>query len=119
MKLIDADALDECKELMTDINGNAVYAVKMSDIRCLLSALEQQPCDDTISREMALKECYDIAVDGERYRVIQEETLLGLPSVAVRQTEITLESAIDYLHKIGWIQEHDRILIERQKGGKE
>lgn len=28
------------------------------------------------------------------------------------QTEITLESAIDYLHKIGWMQEHDRILTE-------
>ncbi len=26
------------------------------------------------------------------------------------EPEITLEIAIDYLHKIGWIQEHDRIL---------
>jgi len=46
-----------------------------------IKALEQEPCEDAISREMALKECYDIVVDGERYRVIQEETLLGLPSV--------------------------------------
>ena len=37
--------------------------------------------DDAISREMALKECHDIVVEGERYRVIQEETLLGLPPV--------------------------------------
>ncbi len=42
---------------------------------------EQEPCDDAISREMALKECYDIVVGGELYRVIQEETLLGLPPV--------------------------------------
>jgi hypothetical protein len=28
------------------------------------------------------------------------------------QSKITLESAIDYLHKIGWMQEHDRILTE-------
>jgi hypothetical protein len=28
------------------------------------------------------------------------------------QPEITLESAIDYLHSIGWMQEHDRILTE-------
>ena len=40
-----------------------------------------EPCDDAISREMALKECHDIVIEGERYRVIQEETLLGLPSV--------------------------------------
>ena len=46
-----------------------------------IKALEQEPCDDAISREMALKECHDIVVEGERYRVIQEETLLGLPPV--------------------------------------
>lgn len=32
-----------------------------------------------------------------------------LPSA---QQEITLESAIDYLHDIGWMQEHDRIMAE-------
>lgn len=32
-----------------------------------------------------------------------------LPSA---QPEITLESAIDYLHSIGWMQEHDRVLTE-------
>ena len=43
--------------------------------------IEQESCDDAISRDMALKECHDIVVEGERYRVIQEETLLGLPPV--------------------------------------
>lgn len=33
--LISRQALDEIKELMTDINGDTVYAVKMSDIRQL------------------------------------------------------------------------------------
>ena len=33
MRLIDADAIDECEELMTDIKGDTVYAVRMSDIR--------------------------------------------------------------------------------------
>lgn len=32
-----------------------------------------------------------------------------LPSA---QPEITLESAIDYLYSIGWMQEHDRIMVE-------
>ena len=49
--------------------------------------LRQTECNDAISREAALKECYDIVIDGERYRVIQEETLLGLPPVTVQQTE--------------------------------
>ena len=47
--------------------------------------LEQQPCEDAVSREAALKECHNIVVDGERYRVIQEETLLELPPVTPQQ----------------------------------
>ena len=31
------------------------------------------------------------------------------------QPEITLESAIDYLHSIGWMQEHDRVLSSAQQ----
>lgn len=45
-----------------------------------------ESCDDAISREMALKECHDIVVEGERYRVIQEETLLGLPPVRPQES---------------------------------
>ena len=37
-----------------------------------------------------------------------ETRLMSLPA----QPEITLESAIDYLHSIGWMQNHDRILTE-------
>ena len=33
------------------------------------------------------------------------------------QPEITLESAIDYLHSIGWMQEHDRVLSSAQPEG--
>ena len=72
--------------------------------------LDLEPCEDAVSRQDVL----DLVV-GE----ISHETYEGiyeLPSVTVRQNEITLESAIDYLHKIGWMQEHDRILSERQTG---
>lgn len=34
------------------------------------------------------------------------------PKMPSAQPEITLESAIDYLHSIGWMQEHDRVLTE-------
>ena len=37
------------------------------------------------------------------------EVIEALPSA---QPGITLESAIDYLHSIGWMQEHDRTLTE-------
>ena len=41
------------------------------------------------------------------------DDLEDLPSA---QPEITLESAIDYLHSIGWMQEHDKALTERKTG---
>lgn len=33
MRLIDADSLEECKEIMTTIDGESKYAVRMDDIR--------------------------------------------------------------------------------------
>lgn len=45
------------------------------------------------------------------------DAVIALPSA---QPEITLEQAIDRLHELGWMQEHDRILTEsaqeRKKG---
>ena len=38
--------------------------------------------------------------------------VLALETVSSAQPGITLESAIDYLHSIGWMQEHDRTLTE-------
>ena len=39
--LISRQAVDEIKELMTDINGDTVYAVRMSDIRQLPSVTQK------------------------------------------------------------------------------
>ena len=79
--------------------------------------------NDLISRQAALDLAKDIIVptkDGGvyRHRCIDPDEIRELPSA---QPEITLESAIDYLHSIGWMQEHDRILTEsaqpeRKKG---
>ncbi len=41
--LISLEDVEECKELMTDINGNTVYAVRMSDIRQLPPVKPQEP----------------------------------------------------------------------------
>lgn len=50
-----------------------------------IEALEQQPCEDAISREQAIKECYSIPIDGETFDVVQVETLMGLPPVTPKQ----------------------------------
>lgn len=51
-----------------------------------------------------------------RYKEAEEyeEIIKRLTSLPSAQPKITLESAIDYLHSIGWMQEHDRILEEPQ-----
>lgn len=75
-ELIKALSQEPTDRIEYGTDGNA-YKLWISNGK----EFEQEPCDDAISREMALKECHDIVIDGERYRVIQEETLLGLPPV--------------------------------------
>lgn len=62
---------------------------------------------DTIDRQESIdalmEEFKRIPTNAIRAKNIIE----GLPSA---QPEITLESAIDYLCSIGWMQEHDRIM---------
>ena len=74
----------------------------MSDLISRKAAL------DTLNGTITLKNSDDtIAVRDYIHQV--ESKLNNLPPA---QPEITLESAIDYLHAIGWMQEHDRIMVE-------
>lgn len=41
--------------------------------------------DDLISRKMAINEAYPIIIDGEKFDVIQVETLMGLPPAHLKQ----------------------------------
>ena len=76
--------------------------------------------DDTIYRQAAIdaiRAFYDEFIVYDNGKSI-EDLISELPSA---QPGITLESAIDYLHSIGWMQEHDRTLTEsaqpeRKKG---
>lgn len=64
---------------------------------------------DLISRQAAIDAYGDWYVEEgteEGFIGTVKQLLEGLPSAP----EITLESAIKYLHSIGWMQEHDRIL---------
>ena len=42
---------------------------------------------DLIDRQVALKEAYDVMIDGEMFSVVQVETLLGLPSAEPRWSD--------------------------------
>lgn len=71
---------------------------------------------DCISRQAVEEIITDIrdCISVEGYCAILER-LKKLPPVNPKQTEITLESAIDYLHSIGWLQKHDKELTEGVK----
>ena len=45
--------------------------------------------------------------------------MMAIKQLPSAQPEITLESAIDYLHSIGWMQEHDELMYKQgYKHGK-
>lgn len=81
-----------------------------------IKALEIEPVGDCISRQTAI----DDAHSQIWYRLnpnMKERIdtwLVNLPSVTPK-SEITLEQAIDRLHELGWIQEHDKVLTENSK----
>lgn len=73
---------------------------------------------ELISRQAALEaaikadmENHNGILSEKRARVFEEHISI-LPTV---QPEITHEQAIDYLHKTGWLQSHDRILTEHEQ----
>lgn len=64
---------------------------------------------DLISRRAAIEAVGYYSLHSGDKLLFADNTLKELPSA---QPEITLESAIDYLNSIGWMQEHDRIMAE-------
>lgn len=73
---------------------------------------------DTISRQAVLRLLYSLPPEEAMTKALLTQSVQQMDAA---QSEITLESAIDYLHSIGWMQEHDRILTEsaqpeRKKG---
>ena len=71
--------LKEHKITFQHDNGWATSTLKAIDMA--IEALSAEPCDDCISREQAIKECFQIHIDGETFDVVQVETLMGVPSV--------------------------------------
>ena len=76
---------------------------------------------DLIDRQAAI-DAFDCSISGvpfesaiyvSEYADKMMSRIKALPSA---QPEITLESAIDYLHSIGWMQAHDMVLTERKTG---
>lgn len=93
---------DTCPFLGKEVNGNVERGGKPNG--CPLIDVTDTNVGDLISRAEALDAMLKAGTrDGAEWAV------RILPSA---QPEITLESAIDYLHSIGWMQEHDRVLTE-------
>ena len=85
-EMTNKEAIEELKAIKSEYSNKAFEDSRLmrSEIKALdvaIKALEQEPSGDLISREQALKECHKIVIDGDVYGVVQEETLLGLPSV--------------------------------------
>ena len=80
------EAIKHCEKVASRCTTNRFCAEEHRQLAEWLKELKaykgQQPCEDCISREMAMKECYTIHDDyGERFDVVQLETLEGLPPV--------------------------------------
>ena len=67
---------------------------------------------DAISRQAALNCLTATGLKKYDFILNARMKIKALPPVTPMQTEITLESAIDYLHSIGWMQKHDKELTE-------
>lgn len=52
---ISREDVEECKELMTDINGDTVYAVRMSDIRQLPSVTQKSKTGHWINHILSIE----------------------------------------------------------------
>ena len=98
--LISRQAFDEIKELMTDINGDTVYAVRMSDIRQLPS-VNPQPYEDAISRQEVLENAFKIYThECGLVEVVGVATIKELPPVKPQEP------------KIGhWIEKDDNLYV--------
>ena len=70
---------------------------------------------DLINRQaaIAVADASDyVGLSVEDVKKVTDEVVKGLKRLPSAQPEITLESAVDYLHSIGWMQEHDRKMYD-------
>ena len=95
----------------TDSKGGAVE-VSMGDLISRAAAIDAiEHITSSMSVCVNTDECHGM-------KRMQRQAVIELANLPSAKPEITLESAIDYLHSIGWMQAHDRTLTEsaRKKG---
>lgn len=63
--VISLKDMEECKELMTDINGDTVYAVRMSDIRQLPSIIPNNATNGDVIQALFpnIDKCFSNVID--------------------------------------------------------
>ena len=90
-----------------------------------IEALKQEPCEDAISRQAVLDAMRGLtrwcvrSEDGKFNNVglLYDDVMFGIDKLPpVTPQPITLEKAIDYLHEIGWMQEHDKEMAQPKVG---
>lgn len=79
MKIV-IDIPEKYKELLD--NGEADGSIRKSILNAIINGTPlPKGHGELIDRGQALNECYNISVDGERFKVVQYETLLGVPTI--------------------------------------
>lgn len=61
MRLIDADTLEECKEIMNTISGESKYVVRMDDIRNM-PTIEERKTGKWVLAEMGDTNLYECSL---------------------------------------------------------
>ena len=117
----DAPALREVIEMLkcSEMPNSSDERTQKTHARDLISRADvEQTVEDNILCYTHSDRPIDQDPDTECHKAIRtalkmlRKDLRKLSPAQPVQPEITLESAIDYLHSIGWMQEHDRILTE-------
>lgn len=112
--LVTQDAFDE---LVKKASAQQEYEpVKAEDFAKTMSenTIYRQAAIDALGEREELSDTWTDEYEVGRFQQWRDdvEALKKLPSAQPEQPDITLESAIDYLHSIGWMQEHDRAMTE-------
>lgn len=117
-----SEAIDMLRQICSYLTaGNPVWRPEPIREACdmAIEALTEREAsaNDLISRQAAIDAIFSepLYKSGMKKRdadAVVPAIYEKIKSLPAAEPQITLESAVDFLHSIGWMQEHDRILTE-------
>ena len=105
----DYNFIKEIDESNYEVTTNLYQAVQNG------TPLTECNAEDCISRENLQITLYEKCNGNPNYRINYhnlKSLIKNMPYVYPKSEPLTLEKAIDYLHEIGWMQEHDKAMTE-------